>query len=204
MIVEMRTYTLRPGTVAAVEERFGKALPARLKFSKLAAFWHSEIGTLNQIIHVWPYDSLAHREQARAAASKAEGWPPNIAEFIVEARAEIFIPAPFSPPLEERALGKLYEMRTYTYPPGAIPTVIQRWSEKIEARTKLSPLAGCWYSELGGLNKFVHIWAYRDYAERERIRQEAVQQGIWPPQSGVVLLRQENALMTPAPFSPLH
>jgi len=153
---------------------------------------------------VWPYDSLAHREQARAAATKAEGWPPNIVEFIVEAKAEIFIPAHFSPPLEERALGKLYEMRTYTYQPGGIPAVIQRWSEKIEARTKLSPLAGCWYSDLGGLNKFVHIWAYRDYAERERIRQEAVQQGIWPPQSGAVLLRQENALMAPAPFSPLH
>jgi len=204
MIVEMRTYTLKPGTVATVEERFGNALPARLKFSKLAAFWHTEIGPLNQIIHVWPYDSLAHREQARAAATKAEGWPPRIAEFIIEAKAEIFIPAPFSPPLEERALGNLYEIRAYTYEPGAIPTVIQRWGEKIEARVKLSPLAGCWYSELGGLNKWMHIWAYRDYAERERIRREAVQQGVWPPQSGAVLMRQENALVVPASFSPLH
>jgi len=204
MIIEMRTYTLKPGTIAAAEERFGEALPARLNFSKLAAFWHSEVGPLNQIIHVWPYDSLAHREQARAAAAKAAGWPPKIAEFIIEAKAEIFIPAPFSPPLAERALGNLYEIRTYTYEPGAIPTVIERWSERIEARMKLSPLAGCWYSDLGALNKWVHIWAYRDYAERERIRREAVQQGIWPPRSGAGLLRQENALVVPASFSPLH
>jgi NIPSNAP len=204
MIVEMRTYTLKPGTVSAAEERFGKALPARLKFSKMAAFWHSEIGQLNQIIHLWPYDSLAHREQTRAAAAKAEGWPPNIREFVIDMKAEIFIPAPFSPPLEERVLGNLYEIRTYTYEPGAIPNVIQRWSEKIEGRTKLSPLVGCWYSDLGSLNKWVHIWAYRDYAERERIRREAVQQGIWPPQGGVGLLRQENALVVPASFSPLH
>ena len=106
MIVEMRTYTLKPGTVATVEERFGQALPARLNFSKLAALWHTEVGQLNQIIHVWPYDSLAHREQARAAAAKAVGWPPNIAEFIIEAKAEIFIPAPFSPPLAETRSGQ--------------------------------------------------------------------------------------------------
>src|SRR5215472_14535474 len=90
MIVEMRTYTLKPGTLATAEERFGQALSERLKFSKLAAFWHTEVGPLNQIIHVWPYDSLAHREQARAAAAKAAGWPPKIAEFIIEAKSEIY------------------------------------------------------------------------------------------------------------------
>jgi len=204
MIIEMRTYTLKPGTVAAAEERFGKALPGRLKFSRLAAFWHSEFGPLNQIIHIWPYDSLAHRDEARAAALKAEGWPPNIREFIVEMKNEIFIPAPFSPPLEERALGNLYEIRSYTYQPGTIPTVIQRWSEKIEGRTKLSPLAACWYSEIGPLNKWVHIWPYRDLAERTRVREEAAKQGVWPPRTGEFLIRQENALVAPASFSPLH
>src|SRR5262249_8798419 len=130
--------------------------------------------------------------------------PPDIAEFIIEAKAEIFIPAPFSPPLQERALGNLYEVRTYTYAPGAIPAVIERWSEKIEARTKLSPLAACWYSDLAALNRWVHIWAFGDYAGRGGIRREAIEQGIWPPRSGAGLLRQENALVVPASFSPLH
>jgi hypothetical protein len=143
MIVEMRTYTLKPGTVAETEERFGKALPARLKFSRLAAFWHSEVGQLNQIIHVWPYDSLAHREQTRAAASKTEGWPPNIREFVVDQRAEVYLPAPFSPSLDEdHTYGNLYEIRTYTYAPGSMPTVIQRWGEKIEERKKTLAAGG--------------------------------------------------------------
>jgi hypothetical protein len=53
MIIEMRTYTLQPGTLAEVEKRFGASLPGREKHSKLAAFWHTEVGQLNQIIHVW-------------------------------------------------------------------------------------------------------------------------------------------------------
>ena len=36
MIIEMRTYTLQPGTVTAFEERFGQALPARAKVCSLA------------------------------------------------------------------------------------------------------------------------------------------------------------------------
>ena len=36
MIIEMRTYTVQPGSVATVEERFGQALPARAKLSALA------------------------------------------------------------------------------------------------------------------------------------------------------------------------
>ena len=61
MIIEMRTYTLQPGTLAEVEKRFAEALPGREKHSKLAAFWHTEIGPLNQIIHVWAYESFEHR-----------------------------------------------------------------------------------------------------------------------------------------------
>src|SRR6266567_4303951 len=68
MIIEMRTYTLRPGSIAEVEKRFGAALPAREKHSKLAAFWHSEVGPLNQIIHVWAYDSFEKRAAARGGS----------------------------------------------------------------------------------------------------------------------------------------
>ena len=76
MIIEMRTYTVQPGSVATVEERFGQALPARAKLSPLAAFWHTEVGPLNRVIHVWAYDSFEERTRVRAESQKLEGWPP--------------------------------------------------------------------------------------------------------------------------------
>ena len=142
MIIEMRTYTLQPGTLAEVEKRFGEALPNREKHSKLAAFWHSEIGPLNQIIHVWAYDSFEHRAAVRAAARKEAGWPPPIREFVAAQQSEVFLPAPFSPALEPRQVGPLFEIRQYTLMPGAIPGLIERWTDKIEGRTKFSPLVG--------------------------------------------------------------
>ena len=205
MIVEMRTYTLKPGSQATVIERFGKALPVRQKLSPLAAFWSTDVGPLNQIIHVWCYADSAERDKIRAASTKLEGWPPDIHEFVVDQETKIMIPAPFSPPLEPRTLGGIYEIRTYIYKPRSMPHVIESWSAAIGERTKLSPLVGAFYSEVGVLNQYVHIWAYKDAGERQRIRAEAVAKGIWPPKSKVadILVKQQNALCIPAPFSPL-
>jgi hypothetical protein len=206
MIVEMRTYTLKPGSTPTVVERFGKALPNRTKLSPLAAFWTTDVGPLNQIIHVWCYEDSATRDKIRAQSTKLEGWPPEIHEFVVDQETKIMIPAPFSPPLEPRQLGGIYEIRTYIYKPRSIPHVIESWSAAIGERTKLSPLVGAFYSEVGVLNQYVHIWAYKDAGERQRIRAEAVAKGIWPPKSKVadILVKQSNALCIPAPFSPLR
>lgn len=205
MIIEMRTVQLKTHGLPEVLKRFGEALPARVGFSPLGGFFHTDVGVLNRIIHLWPYASLAEREHVRAAAEKAGGWPPKIGEFIEHMDSKILRPAPFSPALEPRQLGSVYEFRTYTYKPGSMPQVIARWGEAIGERVKLSPLAGAWYSELGPLNQWIHVWAYKDAGERQRIREEAVKRGIWPPKgSGDLLLSQESLLAIPASFSPLR
>ena len=204
MIFEMRTYRLQPGSVPEAEKRFGEALTERVKVSPLGAFFHTEVGPLNRIIHVWPYEDFAHRTQVRS--QKIEGWPPNIREFVEEQQSEIFIPAPFSPKIgEARQLGGIYEIRMYTLAPGAVPGQIDRWSTAIDARTKLSPLAFAGHSELGGLNKWCHIWAYKDANHRAETRAKAMREGIWPPKGGQPgqTLIQENMLVVPASFSPL-
>src|SRR5437762_679724 len=114
MIVEMRTYTLNPGTTPEFEKRFAEALPERTKLSPLAAFWHTEVGVLNQVIHVWTYPDLNTRAHVRAEALKLDNWPPKVQEFVVEAQSDILLPAPFSPSLEPRQLGGIYEIRSYT------------------------------------------------------------------------------------------
>src|SRR6266481_4447323 len=100
----------------------------------------------------------------------------------------------------------IIEMRTYTLQPGTVATFEERFAEALPVRAKVSPLVAAWYSELGGLNKWCHIWAYKDAAERFRIREEARSKGIWPPKGGQpgMMLKQENMLVVPAAFSPLR
>jgi NIPSNAP len=209
MIYEVRTYTLRAGSVPEFEERYEKRLPARLRHSKLSAFWHTDFGPLNQVIHVYPYDDLGQRAAVREAlANDAErNALPSGQDLIVEQESEIVIPAPFTRPLGscDYGTGNVYEMRTYTYAPGDLQKVLDAWTEAVAAREELSPLAACWTSELGELNKFVHTWVYKDLAERDRVRTASRAPGRnWPPQSGVRPLRQENKLLIPASFSPVR
>jgi hypothetical protein len=209
MIYEVRTYTLRPGTLAEFEERFAKRLPLREKHSKLGAFWHTEVGPLNQVIHVYPYDDLGQRTAVRTAMANDAALQqlPGGRDLIAAQESEVMVPAPFMRPLGSRdyGSGNIYEMRTYTYAPGDIPKVLEGWSGAIEARERFSPLAACWTSEFGGLNKFIHTWVYKDLNDRARVREESRKPGgQWPPQTGVRPIRQENKLLIPAAFSPVR
>ena len=69
MIYEMRTYDIKPRSLPEVEKRFGEQYEKRKKYSELAAFWHTEIGPLNQIIHVWGYKDMEERNKIREALS---------------------------------------------------------------------------------------------------------------------------------------
>jgi hypothetical protein len=106
----------------------------------------------------------------------------------------------------DQSLGSFYEMRTYTFLPGAIPQLIESWAQAIPHREEYSPLAAGMYTELGGLNKWTHIWPYQSLEERNRIRNEARQAGHWPPGGAYreSMIKQENKMLIPASFSPMH
>lgn len=212
MIYEMRTYDLKPRSLGEVEKRIGEAYEYRKKYSPLAAFWHTEFGPLNQIVHIWPYKDLAERARIRAESSKDGKWPAKIGEFVVRMKSEIMIPFPNSPELKPGKMGPLFEMRIYTHPVGELPNIMRCWEKALPVRTAFGPVCALWYSEFGGLNTFVHIWPYASMAQRDEIREKAHATGNWPPATydvkhggkGYDLIAQENKLLLPAAFSPLQ
>jgi len=205
MIFEMRTYLLKPGTVPQAEQAFADKIAERVKLSPLAGFWRTEVGQLNQIIHIWSYKDINERNEIRAKAVQMKLWPPAIADFVLEMESKILYPAPFSPGFPPGEHGSCYEFRTYTYGAGIVPKVMDIWSKHIGERTKVSPLIFAGYTELGPLNQWIHVWAYKNMGERERLRAMGMKPGSWPPPrpEGIVMHRMVNTLAIPAAFSPL-
>ena len=213
MIYEIRTYDLQPHSLPEVEKRFGEAYESRKKVSELAAFFHTEIGPLNQIIHIWPYKDLQDRDRCRAEALKTGGWPPKTAEFIVRQQSEIYIPLAISPEMKPGKQGPFFEMRTYTLANGGeLPKLTAAWEAAIPDRLKYGPVTAIWRSELGGLNKFLHVWPYKTLNDRWELRNKIREAGVWPPsviakKKGLPdykLVHQENKIVMPAAFSPLQ
>lgn len=102
MIVEMRTYTVQAGKMGVwldYYEKHGLPIQERM-LGKLIGFFTSEIGTLNQVTHLWAYQSLAEREQKRGAMNQSPEWLAYLKDspgVIVTMENRILTPTKFSP-----------------------------------------------------------------------------------------------------------
>lgn len=75
----------------------------------------------------------------------------------------------------------IYEMRTYTTLPGAVGVLLDA-NENIGRPVRgddYGVLEGYWYTEIGPLNKVVHLWRYDSMAERDRLRAELGKNSDW-------------------------
>ena len=207
MIYEIRTYTMQVSSVPQYEKRFAEAYESRKKYSELLGFFHTEIGDLNQVIAIWPYEDLAHRDKVRAEAANEQSWPPvDVQDLIVAQTSEILVPFSFVKPLEPGNHGPFYELRYYNFRPGNLPSIMQSWEKALPDRLKRSSVALAGHIEFGEPNRFVHIWPYKSLNERMDVRTQAVKDGIWPPPGGGNdrYFMQRNKIMMPASFSPLQ
>ena len=204
MIYEFRTYDLKPRTLGQYDVTLKKSLSAgRLEHSRLFGYWYSEFGLLNQALHIWPYDDLQQRTEVREEVNGIDFWPPATADLLTAQNTEIYFPAPFNDEAITGDHGPYYELRTYTYATGDTPKVIEAWSKAIQERRKHSAFIGAWFSELGDLNKWAHMWAYKSLDERTKVRSDMIDRKIWPPADNPVPITQANKLFMPFSFSPL-
>lgn len=102
MYFEMRTYTIRPGKVKDYLKHFETVgLPIISRYAKLIGYWYTEIGELNQLVHIWAYESLDDRSQKRAALYKDPEWVANFlpvaGPMLEKQENKILLPAEFSP-----------------------------------------------------------------------------------------------------------
>jgi hypothetical protein len=103
MIVEMRTYTLQIGKVPEyfkLYEAEGMAVQTR-HLPRMLGYYQTEMGTLNQIIHMWGYDSFEQRLECRARMQADPAWQAYLAKvrpMVVTQETKLLLPAPFFKP----------------------------------------------------------------------------------------------------------
>ncbi|WP_271271117.1 NIPSNAP family protein [Aliamphritea hakodatensis] len=102
----------------------------------------------------------------------------------------------------------IIEQRTYRLKPGAVPEFLRIYgSEGYELQKSLlkNPV-GYYYTEIGGVNEVVHMWAYESFARREELRADLLAHPEWQAFLGKVghlLDQMDNKILRPAAFSPL-
>ncbi|WP_413206217.1 NIPSNAP family protein [Rhodospirillum sp. A1_3_36] len=102
MYYEMRTYTIKPGKMTEYLALFRDVgLPIISQYTTLVGFWYTEIGELNQVVHIWAYDSLDGRAQKRKELYQNPNWISDFVSKIMpmleKQESKILLPAEFSP-----------------------------------------------------------------------------------------------------------
>ena len=102
MIVEMRTYTIQPGSTPEyfkVYETMGMEAQKEI-LGHMVGYYATEIGELNQVVHMWAYESLEDRSNRRAKLFQDPRWLeflPKVRPLILRQESKMLIPASFSP-----------------------------------------------------------------------------------------------------------
>jgi hypothetical protein len=203
MLYEMVTVVVRPGAVGEVVKRIAEKPPASEYGARLLGFWVTEIGRVNELVSLWTREKEALAAQPDGLS--AGEWLTAIGEFATGTQVERFRLFPFMSDIEPGRYGGVYELRSYLLKPGTTHETIDIWASALPARAALSKPLGAFYAVGGSLQKFIHIWPYESADHRQKTRDRAVAEGVWPPKGGAArLLYQENSLLVPTTFSPLR
>ncbi len=96
----------------------------------------------------------------------------------------------------------IYDMRTYDLNPGALQAYMDAVREvALPLREDYGiKLAGWYYTDIGKLNRVVHIWAYRDYTHFDQARQAVRSDPRWvneylPRVKGLVARQQDQIML---------
>lgn len=217
MIVDMRTYTLFPGLIndyVARYEQLGLPIQKRHLGDAFMAYFLTEIGPLNQVIHFWRYDSMAEREAKRARMQADPEWAGylshNKGKFISQEN-RILKPAPFWPVPEANRTGpaNFVDLRIYTARSGNLPPYFKLYeAEGLKVQLgHIGHCAGYFQSgDVGTSHQIVHLWGYSDLNDRMKRRAAMGADPAWQAyakQMLPLLANMENKIVRPASFSPI-
>lgn len=210
MIHELRIYTANAGMAGEMAKNSGNvARDIRGdNYGKLEGYWMTEIGALNQVVHLWSYSDLNERARLRGELAKNERWTneylPLVRPMLV--RQDIRLMNPIISPRKPETEGNIYEMRVYRIKPGRAKEWAGHIMEVMPVREKYSKPVGLWISEAGQPNEVVHIWAYPDLNARAAARAAAVADPQWQvflKKASPLLDEMTSTIMLPAAHSPM-
>ncbi|NNE85421.1 MAG: NIPSNAP family protein, partial [Alphaproteobacteria bacterium] len=176
-------------------------------YGKLEGYWFTDIGPLNQVMHLWSYTDMAERDRLRKELGALDAWTkeyvPAIRPLIINQELR-FMEAhrEFETPAEG---GNFYEFRNYHLKPGTAGEWMKKFVGVMPTREKYSKNLCAWITQSPNPNEVCHLWAYKDTNERKAARDGVMGEQAWldfAAYGTTVLEDMHSTMMWPASFSP--
>jgi len=99
-IYELRSYTLKPGTILEWGNHWARGINYRNHNGCAAAGFFSQVGPLYNVNHLWAYTDMKTRREMRESAWQRPGWNDTVTSTVQLIRhmdSKIMVPTSFSP-----------------------------------------------------------------------------------------------------------
>ena len=210
MIYELRTYTLHQGKqplYLKLQEEVGRPVRGD-EYGKCHGYWTAEFGLLNQVWHLWSYDSLDDRARQRARLAQNKRWTTeyvaNVQPLLIRQDIRFLNPVKdLNPP---KTAGGVYELRIYRMHPGRAAGWAQAFRDIMPVREKYSQNVGIWTGEAPQPNEVVHMWNYPDLNTRMSTRAAVFKDPDWlafVANGAGAIAEMHSTLLLAASFSPM-
>lgn len=169
-IYEIRTYKVKPKYFKEYIKFTEDHFHLRIKHSKLFGFWSSELGSLNEVTHIWEYDDHEHRRKVRLALANDEEWQKNyirnVAPMYRSQTNSTMMLLPWSLITLPNKSG-IYELQTFN-----MNSHTDIWEGRLKAAMELSSLklkscnsvlVACFTSIFGPHNTVFALWQHESF-----------------------------------------
>lgn len=103
-LYEMRTYTLYVGKMAEAQKYYTEigypALEKGGQSKKLVGYFQTDVGTINQLVHIWKFEDDADRRKHWASVFANQDFMAFAAKFrplVMTQEVKLMLPAPWGP-----------------------------------------------------------------------------------------------------------
>ena len=216
MLHELRIYTVVPGRLPALNDRFAKHTTGFFKKHGIGilGFWTDEIGTSNQLTYILTFESLADREARWTAFQSDPGWQQVRAEteasgtIVAQVHNTFMRLTPYSPQPQMRS--NIQELRIYDAMPGKLPALHDRFAKHtMDLFTKhgIENIA-YWVDEVGTSNRLTYLLGYPDLGAREKSWAAFMADPAWQQaraeseKDGALVRVSRHAILRLTPYSP--
>tara|TARA_B110000014_G_scaffold262297_1_gene255952 strand:- start:1052 stop:1690 length:639 start_codon:yes stop_codon:yes gene_type:complete len=165
MINELRMYTTRPGKmhhVVNASATVAQKIRNGDTYGKLIGHWSSELGRMNQYIHMWEYSDVEEMRKLRSELASKEDWKnkfvPLVGPYILT--QEIRLLRPLTKIKQPNLQTNIYELKIIKLNIGQAIKWKDKFLDIVSNIEGASLNIGIWNTELQDPNEIISIWSH--------------------------------------------
>ncbi|KAG4430644.1 hypothetical protein IFR05_013877 [Cadophora sp. M221] len=206
-------HQVKPDKVDEYVELVGKWYPKMAGMDEnkvhLVGSWRTEVGDCDTFVHIWEYQRYHGYHDSLHSIANHPDFPDfdkKLKSLITSKNTSLMQEFSFWPTTAPRALGGVFELRSYTLHPGNLLEWETHWRRGLKARREVMEGVGAWFVQIGELNTVHHLWQFADLEERKVRREQSWNVEGWGDtvhKTVPLIQSMKSRILIPMPWSPV-